>query len=223
MTGVRVVIEGGKLRPIQTPARRRWRRAAAAGRAGWLRWSASDGRGWSGRRRRESRSQSIQSDVPVKPVWPIDVGRHQRSAGRGREHRVPAERARAARNVGSRDERPHGVRDRPAIGSPAIVRRTARAKAPTPAAVPKRPACPAAPPSAQVFSSCTSPTSSRPRQRQFPSARCGPAMRGRVEAQGLGGEERCQAVELRRQAARRVIVLRRAAERRTGWLRRPRG
>src|SRR5213083_2250218 len=39
----------------------------------------------------------------------------------------------------------------------------ARATSPTACAVPKRPAWPAAPPSAQQFSSCTSPTRRRPR------------------------------------------------------------
>ena len=104
--------------------------------------------------------------MPVKPVWPMaradrrvphdEVGCivSQPSA-----RELPGTVARAAKRAAWPVVIPADTMTRPCHSA-----RNQRAKAPTAAAVPKRPACPAAPPSAAALSSCTAPTSIRSRQ-----------------------------------------------------------
>ena len=163
-------------------------RGRPAARAGWRGCRATGARGSSAARRRRRSPGSSQSDVPVNPVCPNGAG----------DIRVPHDDVGSIVSQPSARELP-GTPPRRATNRrsdasantpvrPSSTCSTWRAKAPTAGAVPKRPACPATPPSAAAFSSCTSPTSSRPPPRVLLGRRGSrPPLRRRQELQILAG------------------------------------
>ena len=103
---------------------------------------------------------------------------------------------RARRHGGRRTRRIDACENAPA--RPSSTCSTCRAKAPTAGAVPNSPACPATPPSAKQFSSCTSPTSSRPPPRVELGRRDARAPRGRAAGTAAPRRRRRAAQNARR-------------------------
>ena len=125
----------------------------SAGRTGWTRLVSST--------TYRSRTGRSTATCPVKPGARTRSGRgacRTRRSGRG----VPREGPRAARHVARAEEsfQEPGAPNR--VGRPSVSR-TSRATAPTAGADRKGRRVPPTPPSAAAFSSCTSPTRSRPR------------------------------------------------------------
>jgi L-aminopeptidase/D-esterase-like protein len=103
------------------------------------------------------RRKSIHNPVPVKPVWPIVSGEQPSPPDHpGWRASHPTVRVLVARvRIASI---PAGEKRSPLS--------TPRAKSITPSTVPNAPACPAAPPKANAFSSCTMPRITLPRHAQ---------------------------------------------------------